>query len=256
MNSVSERSSIRIALGVGAVFLLIGIFLACGADHPPAASAGIDPNIQPQSSCVTPQQGCPCVPDSPPVACGKEVRSDLNVVYCYQGTRYCDPTGVYGDCVEGSIVTKALPTIHTTDLGSPAACTGNVDDTSVRYCDGGRHHRDPCTTDADCEKGVRKCKGTSTSCRDDDDCDDDKDCHRYHGFCSDGKGCETSADCSSGSCDTTSPGAGTCVTYNGICGDTHGDACNDGDCPSCVHGSFGRCVGGKRTGKVCHHDPE
>ena len=102
---------------VVAVTIALAVIVSCG-DPRPSASEGSPAIGAPVSSCRTPQAGCACTPGTA-VACGKRVDGDLNFIYCYEGVRSCGPSGVYGDCAEGSVVTKSLPP-GVLALGTPA----------------------------------------------------------------------------------------------------------------------------------------
>jgi hypothetical protein len=200
MSSVRTRWSKtgRLVAGLAATAVMV-CFLACG-ENPPISGDGRINGPGTPSSCATPQQGCPCTPGSV-VACGKHVNTDDNFIYCYQGNRYCEPSGVYGDCIEGSIVSKSTSSsIHTPGLGTSAACSGG-ETGPLLVCSGGKRQGDFCTTNADCSPGKKKCAAgpdDGKNCRDDSECSDPGLCAQFNGECNGGtrdhKGCDTAGD--------------------------------------------------------------
>ena len=125
MNSKPERLSGALSARIGMVLALsviaglVGLLAAsCGDTPNNAAGDGTLKNNDP-NACATPQMGCPCTAGSV-VACGKKVSGDSNFIYCYQGKRECGPSGVYGDCVDGTIVPKSI------DAAFPSETAGQI----------------------------------------------------------------------------------------------------------------------------------
>ena len=258
---------VRLSVAASVMFAsVVGLFVACG-QTPPDAAGGPPTNSGPPS-CLTPQQGCPCTPGSV-AACGKHVNEDLNFIYCYQGTRYCEPSGVYGDCVEGTVVPKSVSSVYTQALGTPAPCVaGAVSTGPLRVCSGGKRQGDFCNTNADCSPGRKKCAGgphDGNNCKDDSHCDLPGLCHGFNGECNGGtrhnKGCDGDLECPGGTCNINTGGnSGICALHVGICrnGANDGEACNsDADClgERCEPG-HGTCVGGRKNNKKCKHDSQ
>lgn len=250
---------------LGAVLLsTLGIAVACG-DPKAGVAADLDPSRQPDpAKCGTPQMGCPCDTPGTKVACGKHISGAVDFVYCYEGSRECLPTGVYGDCTEGSIVPKAMSMIRPTALATTSTACSGGDPGPVTACSSGRQEGEPCTSNLDCTNGVRKCYGGSDStqsCRRNNHCD--VACGHFNGTCSGGTspniGCDSNADCAGGGTCTASGGGGVCGTFTGICDSTDanfdGEACNSNlDCGAvgtCEFGKKGHCLGGKNNGEKC-----
>lgn len=250
--------SVALAIVVG------GIVVSCAESRPEATNGGGQSG---QASCATPQEGCPCSPGSV-AACGKRFDGDNNFIYCYVGHRYCGPTGVYGDCVDGTVVPKSLvsSSIHTTALGTPAPCSGS-DSGPLRVCTSGKSQGEYCTTALDCAGGVKKCLGGANdgaNCKKEKDCADPGTCTSFNGTCVGGTragfGCDTLADCvGGGTACNPAGGGGSCGLFSGICnnGSEDGEACNaDLDCPggSCEVDKRGHCQGGKENQKKCRRN--
>ncbi|HVJ90170.1 MAG TPA: DUF4215 domain-containing protein, partial [Labilithrix sp.] len=94
-------------------------------DRPPAADSTAPATL---TQCT--EAGCSCTPGTQ-VACGEKIRGDLNFIYCYEGTRTCDSTGVFGNCNNGNIQVRSVTTlsggtagIEPLGLGATTACTG------------------------------------------------------------------------------------------------------------------------------------
>lgn len=247
-----------------AALAAVGVGLACS--DPQADPAG-DKTQQPPSSmaCSTPDVGCPCDVVGQTIPCGKKWSSDLNFIYCYEGTRACQSDGKWSECTEGSIVPKAInpkTTIHTNALAATSSvCSGGGSTAPIKVCVDGKNRGDECTSNLDCTNGKKKCDGASERTQ---DCEDDGDCNgncvRYNGTCNGGAnnnyGCDVAGDCPGGTCNP-SGGGGNCGTYTGLCDSTgydDGKACNGNvDCPtgSCKPDKHGHCVDGKKSGKKC-----
>ena len=247
---------------VVAVTIALAVIVSCG-DPKPSASEGSPAIGAPVSSCRTPQAGCACTRGTD-VACGKRVDGDLNFIHCYEGVRSCGPSGVYGDCAEGSVVTKSLSTIHTAGLGTTGPC-GGTETTPLRVCTSGKQQGEYCTSNVDCGGGVKKCRGgpnDGSSCKKEKDCADPGECTSFNGTCSGGPrntfGCNSLADCPGGISCLPAGGGGTCGNFTGVCdnGSEDGEACSaDAQCPGgqCRPG-HGHCQGGKENAKKCRHN--
>jgi len=254
----------RVTLGVslGLASLAVCVVVSCSSDSLPAAGAG--GTGQTPAYCSTPQTGCSCTPGSV-AACGQKVSGDLSFVYCYEGKRTCGANGAYGECGEGSIVPKALTTIHTSALGTSSACTGS-DPGALLVCVTGKKQGEFCKTALDCTGGVKKCLGgpnDGASCKKEKDCADPGDCVQFNGTCNGGTrngfGCDSLADCPGGALACTpAGGGGLCGSYTGVCdkGSEDGEACNaDADCPGGeCHLGHGHCQGGEENDKKCRHN--
>lgn len=270
MNSMPERSSTMRRLGamtsvalISVVAAVVGACAASCADKPLAAADGTTNIGSPPTSCATPQMGCACTPGSV-AACGKRVTGDLNFLYCYEGKRVCDATGVYGDCVDGTVVAKSLTSgLHTAALGTPSGCVSSDTTSPLMVCTSGKQKGEVCTTNVDCGGGVKMCSGgsdNSTSCKKNSDCQ--LLCSSFVGTCTgganNGQHCDVAGDCPGGAC-TPGGGGGACVVFVGICdnGTNDGEACNtNADCPgggSC-QGGHGKCFGGKNNNGKCRHN--
>lgn len=216
-------------------------------------------------SCATPQAGCTCDAPGAQVPCGHTLRGDQNFIYCFEGVRTCLPSGVYGECAEGSVVTHALSTQVLRPMalaGSSTSCSGTVSG-PLLACTNGRQRGEACTVNADCNPGRKKCSGSSDptqDCRDDGDCN--VACTRFNGECTGGPtpniGCDANADCGAGGTCTLGGGGGSCGTYTGIC-DSNGDPTDGHECNAnsecgpgqCRNDPRGSCIGGRRNGKHC-----
>lgn len=253
----ARRMSVAVTLTLATA--VVGVIASCGDPRP--AASGDGSNQPPLGACATPQTGCTCTPGSV-VPCGKTVHGDLNFIYCYVGTRTCGPEGIYGECGEGTVVTKSFSSLHVSALGAPGACTG-ADPGPLRVCTSGKRQGDACTVDLDCSGGKKKCLGgpnDGANCSKSKDCADPGDCVSFNGTCSGGTrsgfGCDVAADCTGGVfvC-TPAGGGGTCGTFIGICdnGSQDGEACTGGaDCPGgTCEARHGRCQGAKDNGKKC-----
>lgn len=267
MNSMTEHwaKMSRMSVVVGVVLTFIAVVVSCSDSRPDAA--GASGTIPGPASCATPQSGCSCSPGSI-AACGKRVDGDLNFIYCYEGHRYCLPTGVYGDCVDGAVVTKSLgtTTLHTSALGTPSVCLG-ADSAPLMVCTSGKKQGEYCATALDCSGGVKKCLGGANdgaSCKKEKDCADPGNCTSFNGTCTGGTrngfGCDVLADCiGGGTACVPAGGGGNCGLFSGICnnGSNDGEACNaDVDCPggNCESDRHGHCDGGKENAKKCRHN--
>jgi fibro-slime domain-containing protein len=265
---MTERSTRLRRMGVGVTLALtfvgLCVVVSCG-DNPPGAAGDGTSNQPIPSGCATPQAGCPCDPGTE-VACGQKVKGDLDFLYCYEGVRRCSAAGVYGECGEGSVVTKSLTsTIHTMDLaGSPTTCTGLIT-APLLVCTNGRRQGEFCLTSLECSAGVKKCLGgpdDGASCRKEKDCGDPGTCTGFFGTCTGGTrntfGCNALADCPGGTACAPAGGGGTCGSYTGVCdnGANDGEACgSNADCPggACETG-HGHCLGGNENDKKCRHN--
>jgi fibro-slime domain-containing protein len=259
--SKMSRASVAVSLAVTAV--VVAVVASC-SDSPSLATGenGTGPNAG--SSCTTPQTGCPCTPGSV-AACGHRVDGDLNFIYCYEGQRHCGPSGVYGECGEGSVVPMSLGGgLHTSGLGTPGACQGDTPG-PLLVCTSGKRQGEYCTSALDCASGVKKCLGGAndgSSCKKEKDCADPGLCTSFNGTCTGGTrngfGCDALADCPGGTACAPGGGGGTCGSYSGICdnGSSDGEACtSNADCPggACESG-HGHCQGGHENSKKCRHN--
>jgi hypothetical protein len=115
--------------------LLAPFAVACGQKANPSglASAGTDSGHQPDTtSCITPQEGCPCDADAEVIDCGSVVRHSEGYTACSIGQRVCE-NGVWGAC-EGdkiAMLPDAVPGVQAEGLGTTKACVDNPCDP---YC--------------------------------------------------------------------------------------------------------------------------
>ena len=125
---------------VPAAFLVfIGVAVACSSSDPGAASSGGSIANGAGGSCATPQTGCACDEPGTQVPCGVHLTGDDHFVFCYEGVRSCLASKVYGECVDGTVVSTSVADLHTTSLSTSAACTstdgGPVDAGGLDPCD-------------------------------------------------------------------------------------------------------------------------
>jgi|GEM_PF-1932030 len=260
----TRMSRMSVVVSLALTSLVVGVVVSCGESQPAAGGGGTALGT---GACATPQTGCACTPGSV-AACGKRVDGDQNFIYCYEGTRRCGPTGVYGECMEGTIVAQSLASssLHISALGTPGPCTG-VDTGPLKVCTSGKKQGEYCSTNLDCSGGVKKCLGGANdgaSCKKEKDCADPGDCTSFAGTCTGGAragfGCDVLADCPGGVACAPAGGGGTCGTFLGICdnGSEDGEACNaDADClggGQCKTDKRGHCQGGKENEKKCRHN--
>lgn len=165
----SKTDRVSMAVSVALISFAVAVLAASCSDPPPAAD-GAGSVIPGPGVCATPQAGCPCSQGSI-VACGKTVSGDQHFLYCYEGKRTCLPSGVYGDCADGTIVTKSVTTgLHALGLGAPGPCGASTGPLLV--CTSGKKQGEFCNTNADCGNGVKRCLGGSdhgSPCKDDGD---------------------------------------------------------------------------------------
>lgn len=242
--------------------VIVGVGIACSDPREGVSADGTQRPPTASIACGTPQMGCPCDIPGQTVPCGKKITGDNHFIYCFEGRRACLPSGVYGDCGEGTIVAKSLTTIHTSALASTSSvCSGGGVSGPIKVCTSGKNVGDECTTNADCPAGTKKCKGNgekNKNCEDDGECNDQ--CGQRDGTCTggaeNGSGCDNNGDCPGGTC-TPAGGGGNCGSFTGLCdssGAEDGRVCNsNADCPTgtCKPDKHGHCVDGKKAGKKC-----
>ncbi|MBX3259325.1 MAG: hypothetical protein KF782_06510 [Labilithrix sp.] len=134
MESISWRRFAKRA-GVASIAVFVATLFAtssCGTGNPLAAEPGEDGVDEP--TCATPRAGCPCPSPGTSVACGEKVKGDNDFIWCFEGTRTCQPNGAWGECLDGEVTRKSLP-IRTADgsglgvqaLGAPGPCPPGID---------------------------------------------------------------------------------------------------------------------------------
>jgi len=119
MARVVDQVPTKLGAKIITVFIAVGAALpmlvgsSCSQTNPNAASSsGTTGNNG--AACATPQMGCPCSVGQT-AKCGKTVRSDDHFVWCFEGTRTCEPNGVWGDCFDGSVSKKTILTLPNGD---------------------------------------------------------------------------------------------------------------------------------------------
>lgn len=126
------RGSGVAAVLTASVMLLTG----CTAEAPAAetGSSGDDGYLGAETSCGTPNDGCPCDEIGETTDCGKIQVQLGDEVQCMMGTRTCLPSGTWGACGGDNVSTRTVKTssLHVNALGATASiCAKNLCDP---YC--------------------------------------------------------------------------------------------------------------------------